>query len=142
MWPDHCKMLAAIISDFIWLIKNYFIHLCMLCLIWLLFGFDCVFSPWYFTHILLCIFRNLSYHKLIGSISPDIGKLSNLKLLWVVARWNFSSNIFIFVVFMLLHKGYCIDSCICFINFRALHGNSLYGNIPPEIGNCTELQHV
>ncbi|KAG1362746.1 LRR receptor-like serine/threonine-protein kinase FEI 1 [Cocos nucifera] len=54
-------------------------------------------------HTKRVIYLSLAYHKLIGSISPEISKLSYLKRL-------------------------------------ALHGNSLYGIIPPELGNCTQLQ--
>lgn len=32
-----------------------------------------------------------------------------------------------------------IDATVKYFSCRALHDNNLYGEIPPDMGNCTEL---
>lgn len=70
---------------------------------------------------------NLSYHKLIGSISPDIGKLSNLKLLALHGNSLYGN--------IPPEIGNCTE-----LQHVYLQGNYLSESIPPEFGNLLELE--
>ncbi|XP_042442793.1 LRR receptor-like serine/threonine-protein kinase FEI 1 [Zingiber officinale] len=69
----------------------------------------------------------LAYHKLIGSISPEIGKLNHLKLLAL------HDNSLYGVIPPEL--GNCRE-----LQYLSLQGNYLSGFIPQELGNLLELQ--
>jgi hypothetical protein len=44
------------------------------------------------------------------------------------------------LVFPLYHLMVHINVCVFW--HRSLQGNSLYGSLPPELGNCTKLQQL
>lgn len=71
----------------------------------------------------------LSHHKLIGSLSPDLGKLERLK---VLALHN--NNLYDKIPPEL---GNCTELQSIF-----LQGNYLSGMIPSEIGNLSQLQNL
>ncbi|WOL19694.1 LRR receptor-like serine/threonine-protein kinase FEI 1 [Canna indica] len=69
----------------------------------------------------------LAYHKLIGSISPEVGKLNYLKLLALHGNSLYGV--------IPPELGNCTE-----LQYLSLQGNYLSGNIPPELGNLLELQ--
>jgi hypothetical protein len=99
---------------------------------------------WSAFNILLIVYplssRSLKNHKLSGPISPDLGKLAHLKILYVFSG--------IFYFYWKLSVVFCIKGMVLFFLYvliwmmccRALYNNSFYGTIPSELGNCTELQ--
>ena len=109
------------------------------------FSFEIIVLNTFPCHILLPS-RSLPNHKLSGPLSPELGKLDQLQYLYVV-QWNF------FVI--LLSCYYYMFFFLCWIVsaladavynglyvFRTLHNNNFYGEIPSELGNCTELLGV
>lgn len=75
------------------------------------------------------IYLNLTNHKLSGSISPDIGKLEQLKVLTLHDN-NFYGTI-------PSELGNCTE-----LEALYLQGNYLSGLIPNELGNLSELQYL
>ncbi|CAL9046835.1 LRR receptor-like serine/threonine-protein kinase FEI 1 [Musa acuminata AAA Group] len=73
------------------------------------------------------IHLRLAYHKLIGSISPEIGKLNYLKLLALHGNSLYGV--------IPPELGNCAE-----LQYLSLQGNYLSGTIPPELGNLLELQ--
>ncbi|KAG4992302.1 hypothetical protein JHK87_025759 [Glycine soja] len=72
---------------------------------------------------------SLSHHKLSGSISPDLGKLENLRVL-ALHNNNFYGTI-------PSELGNCTE-----LEGIFLQGNYLSGVIPIEIGNLSQLQNL
>lgn len=78
--------------------------------------------------------RILSNHKLSGPISADIGKLESLQLLYASITFFFAH---ILIPPAKAHWWWQ-NVFVC----RALHDNNFYGEIPPELGNCTQLHSM
>ncbi|KAK1273960.1 LRR receptor-like serine/threonine-protein kinase FEI 1 [Acorus gramineus] len=70
---------------------------------------------------------NLGYHKLSGSISPDIGKLNQLKTLALHGNSLYG--------LIPSELGNCTE-----LQYIYLQGNYFSGDIPPEIGNLLGLE--
>ncbi|KAJ8774149.1 hypothetical protein K2173_009580 [Erythroxylum novogranatense] len=75
------------------------------------------------------IFLSLKNHKLSGSLSPDLGKLENLR---VLALYN--NNLYGTIPKEL---GNCSE-----LQGVYLQGNYLSGLVPSELGNLSELQNI
>ncbi|KAK7839441.1 lrr receptor-like serine/threonine-protein kinase fei 1, partial [Quercus suber] len=73
--------------------------------------------------------QRLPYHKLSGSLSPDLGKLDQLKFLALHDN-NFYGTI-------PSELGNCTQLQAIF-----LQGNYMSGSIPSELGNISELEHL
>nr|XP_010933053.1 LRR receptor-like serine/threonine-protein kinase FEI 1 [Elaeis guineensis]XP_010933054.1 LRR receptor-like serine/threonine-protein kinase FEI 1 [Elaeis guineensis]XP_019709322.1 LRR receptor-like serine/threonine-protein kinase FEI 1 [Elaeis guineensis] len=78
-------------------------------------------------HTKRVIYLSLAYHKLIGSISPEISKLSYLKRLALHGNSLYGT--------MPPELGNCTQ-----LQFLYLQGNYLSGFIPSEFGNLLELE--
>ncbi|KAK9985120.1 hypothetical protein SO802_034645 [Lithocarpus litseifolius] len=74
-------------------------------------------------------YLRLPYHKLSGSLSPDLGKLDQLKFLALHDN-NFYGTI-------PSELGNCTQLEAIF-----LQGNYMSGSIPSELGNISELEHL
>ncbi|XP_064958737.1 LRR receptor-like serine/threonine-protein kinase FEI 1 isoform X3 [Musa acuminata AAA Group] len=72
------------------------------------------------------IYLRLAYHKLIGSISPEIGKLNYLKLLALHGNSLYGV--------IPPELGNCRE-----LQYLYLHGNYLSGFVPSELGNLLML---
>ncbi|XP_059441562.1 LRR receptor-like serine/threonine-protein kinase FEI 1 [Corylus avellana] len=75
------------------------------------------------------IYLRIPYHKLSGSLSPDLGKIEHLKIL-ALHNNNFYGAI-------PSELGNCTD-----LQGIYLQGNYLSGSIPGELGNLSELENL
>lgn len=95
--------------------------------------------------------RNLPYQNLRGPLSPDIGKLDQLRRLYVPRKpflCPCSKTLVVSVCSCIICCWFwwrsvhstVDDEDLCKPFCRGLHRNNLYGPIPQEIGNCTTLK--